>query len=237
VDVVGLTPASPDRCHVCGGTTFAQSAVLWRELVDEWELQPDEVRYIDVQQGTRCTACGSNVRSIALALAITRARGFGGTLSAFVDDPGQRDLRVLEVNEAGDLHPVLRRLPRLDLRNYPECDMRQLPFERGSYDLIVHSDTLEHVEDPLRALGECRRVLDERGLLAFTVPVIVGRLSRDRKGMPESHHGHRESGDPGMIVHSEFGADVWTFVLRAGFSSCELVPFCFPAGLAVVCRT
>jgi len=40
--------------------------------------------------------------------------------------------------------------------------------------------------------------------------------------------------DPGMLVHTEFGADVWTMVLAAGFSSCKLVPYVFPSGLAIV---
>ena len=39
-----------------------------------------------------------------------------------------------------------------------------------------------------------------------------------------------------MLVHTEFGADVWTLVLSAGFSSCELVPLRFPAGLAMLAR-
>ena len=39
-----------------------------------------------------------------------------------------------------------------------------------------------------------------------------------------------------MLVHTEFGADVWTVVTRAGFSSCALLPFKFPSGLAIVAR-
>ena len=32
------------------------------------------------------------------------------------------------------------------------------------------------------------------------------------------------------------GSDVWTDVLRAGFDSCELVDYRFPAGIAVIGR-
>lgn len=221
-------------CHVCGGRAFEHTSVLWPDLIAAWELSEEERRYIDVQQGTHCQTCGSNVRSIALARAVMRFRAFAGTLTSFVDDRGQRDLRVLEINEAGTLHPFLRRLPGHTLARYPDIDIRSLPFATSSFDLVVHSDTLEHVSDPGTGLEECRRVLNDRGALAFTVPVIVGRLSRSRAGLPPSYHGRKGSDDPGMLVHTEFGADVWAFIMRAGFSSCELIPFRFPSGVAIL---
>jgi len=223
-----------DFCHVCGQPEFEHTPVLWPELVATWDLSEKEANYIDVQQGTHCRACGSNVRSIALACAIIRFRGFEGTLTRLVADRAQQDLRVLEINEAGTLHPVLRSLPGHQLACYPEADMRSLPFSSGAFDLVVHSDTLEHVPDPLRALAECRRVLDSRGALVFTVPVILGRLSRSRSGLTPSYHGRADASDPNMLVHTEFGADVWVSVLGAGFSSCQLVTFHFPSGLAIV---
>jgi hypothetical protein len=70
----------------------------------------------------------------------------------------------------------------------------------------------------------------------------VHRPCCDRTSQPQScdiaakHHGYEGSTDPGMLVHTEFGADVWALVIRAGFSSCELVPFRFPAGVGVLAR-
>jgi SAM-dependent methyltransferase len=223
-------------CCVCGQHEFAHSDVLWPELVSAWELSEDEWRYIDIQQGTHCVACRANVRSIALARAIMRARGFTGTLTGFVADRAQAALRVLEINEAGGLHPILAQLPGHRLISHPEYDMTALPFPAGSFDLVVHSDTLEHVANPRKGLQECLRILAHDGALAFTVPVIVGRLSRDRASLPPSYHGQEGSVDPGMLVHTEFGADVWTYVLGVGFSSCELVPVAYPAGLAIIAK-
>jgi len=223
-------------CDVCGGRTFEHTPVLWPELIAEWNLSPYEAEYIDLQQGTHCRSCGSNIRSIALARAIMRFRRFEGTLATFVADPNQHDLRVLEINEAGTLHPVLRQLPGHRLASYPEVDMRKLPFPSASFDLIVHSDTLEHVPTPLAGLKECRRVTDDGGAVSFTVPVIFERLTRTRDGLPCSYHGNPSSPDPGMVVHTEFGADVWALVARAGFSSCEMLPYQFPAGLAILAR-
>jgi len=41
-------------------------------------------------------------------------------------------------------------------------------------DLIVHSDTLEHVDDPVAALTECRRIATPSGACCFTIPIIAG---------------------------------------------------------------
>ena len=226
----------PALCHVCSGREFAHTPVLWSELVSSWGLAREEAEYIDIQQGTRCVSCGSNVRSIALARAILRSRRHEGPLVRFVQDGTQATLRVLEINEAGALHPALRMLPRHRLVNYPEVDMTRLPFDDRSFDLVVHSDTLEHVPDPGTGLRECRRVLDVGGALALTVPTVFGRLTRSRAGLPPSYHGEAGANDPHMLVHTEFGADLWVGVFDAGFTSCELVPFSYPAGLALICR-
>lgn len=229
-----VTP--PARCPICGGGRFVHTPVLWPGLVDEWGLSADEAAYIDAQQGTRCDTCQSNLRSLALALAIMQWAGYAGLFGQFVHDPRHAALRLLEVNEAGTLHHLLRILPGHRFGVYPQVDLMQLPFASGTFDLVVHSDTLEHVPDPRRALEECRRVLAVDGALVFTVPTIVGRLTRSRAGLPQSYHGLAGANDPGMAVHTEFGADVWAFVLAAGFRSCELVPCAFPAGLAIIAR-
>ena len=77
----------------------------------------------------------------------------------------------------------------------------------GAFDLVVHSDTLEHVPDPLRGLSECRRVLRPNGGLCFTVPVIVGRLTRSRTVLPKSFHGMETTLSDDWAVQTEFGGD------------------------------
>ena len=181
--------------------------------------------------------CGSNVRSIALALAITRCLGFRGPLTELVKDPRYAELRVLEINEAGALHPILAGLQRLQLHSFPDCDMTNLGFASGAFDMVVHSDTLEHIPHPLKGLQECRRVLTPGGTLAFTAPIVVGRLTRSRAGLPASHHGYDGCSDPGLLVRTEFGADLWALVLSAGFESLEIVPYRFPSGIAILART
>lgn len=221
-------------CYVCGGQQFEHAPVLWQALVEEWGLSDEEARFVDEQQGTYCVSCGANVRSIALARALTAHFGHAGSLTTLVDEPRCRSVRVLEINEAGMLHSALARMPGHRLASYPSVDMRALPYDAQTFDLVVHSDTLEHVPEPVRGLQECRRVLTATGALAFTVPTIPGRLTRSRSGLPPSYHGRSEVADPQMLVHTEFGADVWAMVLGAGFSICRLVSYRFPAGLAIV---
>ena len=154
-------------------------------------MDPAEVAYIDVQQGTRCERCGANVRSQALARALMHVTGGHGPLELWLQQAVARERRILEINEAGALSPWLSRLPGHVIARYPECDMMRLPYPAGAFDLVVHSDTLEHVSDPGLALGECCRVLAVGGSAVFTVPVsrrpadtkparTAGKLSRQQ---------------------------------------------------------
>lgn len=225
------THAPLRACACCGGTERIDGAVLWTALVQEWRLSPEEVRYVDRQQGTRCTSCGANLRTMALASAILEATGSRGTFREFMAGPGST-LDVLEVNEAGQLTPFLRAARGHRLTRFPEVDIHALPFPDRSFDLVVHSDTLEHVERPIAALRECRRVLRDHGACAFTVPVIVDRLTLSRDGLPPSHHNRPEDRDPGQLVRTEYGADAWKHVIQAGFGECRLHAFEYPAALA-----
>lgn len=226
----------PSPCRVCGGDGFAHHDVLWGELIAQWSLSPKEADYINVQQGTSCTTCGSNVRSIALAEALLRWTRATTTLKQWVDSPAARRCDLLEINEAGMLSSLLSLLPGHRLVRYPEYDMMALPFEASSFDVVIHSDTLEHVPDAMRGLRECRRVLRPGGACLFTVPVVVGRLSRGRQGLPVSVHGSQGCTDASLTVHTEFGADVWCQVLESGFDECRIVPYRYPAGIALIAQ-
>ena len=222
-----------NTCCVCGGSKFDFVEVLWPELISDWELSPEEVGYVNRQQGFHCVACMNNLRAMALADAILSAYGFCGTLAQFVESRSARKLRVLEINEAGGLTPILKKLPKHQLVRYPEYDMTNLAFEPGSFDLVVHSDTLEHVPDPVAGLAECRRVLTKTGRCIFTVPVIVGRLTRSRAGLKNSYHGTADREKNDYVVQTEFGADMWKYAIDAGFESVRIYSYEYPAALAI----
>lgn len=58
------------------------------------------------------------------------------------------------------------------LRNVIQGSAEQLPFPDKSYDLIVYSDILEHLPDPVQALREGGRVLRDSGKIIVTVPAF-----------------------------------------------------------------
>ena len=207
--------------------------MLWQRLIDEWQLSPIEAKYIDRQQGEFCAKCGSNLRSIVLAKALCAVFRTRETLSAFVDSPEAALFSILELNTAGTLNPILSRMSKRVFGAYPEVDMHALPYGDMSFDVVVHSDTLEHVANPVHALCECRRVLKLGGALCFTVPIVVGRLSRDRDGLPKSYHGDPNETRDDYLVHTEFGADAWAYVMEAAFSEISLFSLDYPTALAI----
>jgi SAM-dependent methyltransferase len=221
------------RCTVCGGSAWRDTPVLWPALVAAWQLAPHEQAYIDLQQGRACTGCGANLRSVALARAILDAQGHPGPLRDFVTSDAASRLQVLEINAAGMLHNALRRMPGHLLASWPEVDMRALPHGDGRFDLVVHSDSLEHVANPVRALAECRRVLRPGGALCFTTPIVVGRMTRDRAGLPPSHHGNPGTAADDYQVQTEYGADAWTQLMLAGFERIGITAVQYPAALAL----
>jgi len=225
--------ASVQACAVCGGTTLESADVLWEALITAWELSPAEVRYVNRQQGLHCVACRSTLRCMTLATAILRLYGYRGHFAEFAASDQGRAVHILEVNEAGGLTAFLAAMPNRRIVAFPEVDMQALPFPDETFDLVVHSDTLEHVVDPLAALHECRRVLRPGGACAFTVPIIVGRLTRSCAGRAPSYHGTAADSDE-YRVHTEFGADAWRWVIRAGFAECRIVAIDAPAAHAIV---
>ena len=224
------------ECSVCGGASFTQHAVLWESLINEWQISSEEAAYVDRQQGETCDGCGANLRSVALANAIRAFLGSNRLLRDLVHDPAGKALSILEINEAGTLTPYLSQFGHYVFGAYPAVDMHAIPYPDASFDVVIHSDTLEHVPNPVHALAECRRVVKPGGAVCFTVPTIVGRLSRDRGGLAKSYHGDPGTATDDFVVQTEFGADAWTFAMRAGFTDVTIHAACYPAATAILAR-
>jgi SAM-dependent methyltransferase len=109
----------------------------------------------------------------------------------------------------------------------PSESLESLSYGDSSFDIVLTSDTLEHVPDVDKALSEIRRVLKPGGHHIFTVPVLMDRPATRRRAsmtagelthhLPPSFHGAPQEGRADFLVFNEFGADFVGTCERAGF--------------------
>lgn len=209
------------HCTVCGSQTrFVRNTwILSRQLRGTWPAS-----FVD-RESMLCSECGASLRVRLLAGTLLHLYGATATsVRELVAEEGFGSLRVAEINAAGRMHPFLAPHPGLTYVEYPQEDVQSLSWPDASYDLVLTSETLEHVPDLDRALHELRRVLRPGGRHVFTVPVDP-RLpeTRSRAGREPQHHGR--GGGPyalvtrkaDMLAHWDIGRDITEHVRAAGF--------------------
>ena len=133
--------------------------------------------------------------------------GLQGTLTEDLDSLSS--LAVLEITRAGFLTPVLENLPEQRLIEYPEYDIHGPTIRSNSYNLVIHLDVLEHVKNPTAALTERRSILKPNCVCIFTIPIIVGRLSRSRAGLEVSYHSGPNDHSSDLVFETEYGGVFW----------------------------
>ena len=89
--------------------------------------------------------------------------GTGGFLRWALDNGAFVSAAGVDIGAAA-IELARERVPEADLR---ACELRSLPFEDGSFDLVVTNDVLQHVPevDVAQSVGELRRVLADGGTL------------------------------------------------------------------------
>lgn len=226
------------HCSVCGQKAIrARVRSLSPELIASWQLPTSWVQHFERREGMRCTACGANARAQHMAGVITMEVGkqIGlpiSSLAALVIDSHFHTLEVAEINACGALHQFLISHPRLCYSEFGGIcptrseDIQALTYAAESFDMVLTSDTLEHVPDIMLALSEVRRVLKHGGLHVFTIPVLTGRRTRIRavveRGvvrhlLPPSYHGAPGLNSEDRLVFIEAGDDFETLASAAGF--------------------
>lgn len=213
------------RCSVCGAQTrfVLNSWVLPPTAGAEWgEWAPAFAR----RETLLCTRCSSSLRVRRLAdVLLAHYAEEATSVAALVQEPGFRALDLAEINAAGEMHAFLAALPRLRHSEYGEGgeDIQALSYPDASFDLVLTSETLEHVPDWRRGLAETHRVLRPGGRHVFTVPLVPGRERTEDVSARGWHHGRgtgvfRLVGPRGdMLVHTVFGRDLLDELGALGF--------------------
>lgn len=206
---------------MCGAETrfVRNSWILPADLAREWPRE-----FVD-RESQLCAECGANRRVRRIAEVLVSLYGESSrSITELMREESFRRLAIAEINSIGRMHAFLADHPGLSYSEYPEEDLMKLSYSDASFDLVLTSDTLEHVPDPRLALRETRRVLRAGGRHVFTVPHDPRReRTRSREGLPAQHHGR--GGGPyalvtrqaDMLAHTDFGADVEEIVREAGF--------------------
>jgi len=125
-----------------------------------WELVPADPAPPDAVLADFVRSLGSAGRALDL--------GCGdGRLTALLD---AGELTAADVSGVA-LARARERLPRTAALVELEPDA-PLPFDDGSFDLVLCAETIEHVRDVQLLLSEIRRVLRPGGRLALTTPAV-----------------------------------------------------------------
>ena len=261
---------------MCGAvTTFRfNSWSIDRDLLAAWGDPAADRAYLR-RESMFCGRCSSSLRVRMLASSLLRSMGSSAASVGEAIDADSHfvSLDVLEINElgsTGSMHSVLSAHPRLVSTEYrgPEGlgqpgpdgrlneDLTALTFDDAAFDVVLHSDTLEHVPDPVAAMREVRRVMRPGALHVFTVPVLASRPTTQTRAVlepdgvrhlaPPLYHGRGAGPYSRLPVRDDFleftsfGADLSAWVAAAGFEveidRHDLEDFGTGAGWVVVAR-
>lgn len=186
------------------------------------------VRLSHDDHGVRCVRCGASAIHLAM----------GDALRAHAPDLAARD--AYELSARGPLVAHLRGAARtLTVSEYlPEVprgtvrdgvrseDVQRLTFADASFDLITHTEVLEHVPDDARAFSELHRVLRPGGVMLFTVPLHGGAHTVERAHLrggeiehllSPAYHCDPLRGGAGILAFRDYGSDILVRLRAVGF--------------------
>lgn len=216
------------RCSVCGhrGRFRFNSWILPPDLARDLASEADAFRR---RESLWCERCGASLRVRGVCdVLLEHYADRADTLAGLVAEDRFAALNVAEINSIGTAHEILARHPRLTYSEYPQEDVMALSYPDASFDLVLTSDTLEHVPDWQRALRETRRVLRPGGRHIFTVPVPPSRQRTSaREGLPPQYHAQASgllrllsrAKRHDMLAYTDFGLDLTERLRETGFEA------------------
>jgi SAM-dependent methyltransferase len=232
-----------ERCSVCGraGLMLYRRRVIPRRLVELWGLSPRLAESLARKESSDCCRCGAKLRCRRLARTLIELYPTGSPVSSlaeWVSRSSTQALRVAEINRIDGVHEQLLRLPQFSSSDFVpgapagsmvagiRCeDLTCLSYADESFDVVLTSETLEHVPDLDRALAEIMRVLVPGGRHIFTIPVLPDTTHTFSRSVIHSDGSIEDraprichpGGDVGYPVFTEFGKDLREVMERAGF--------------------
>lgn len=235
-----------ETCAVCGRfrPILLRRRVIPRRLRELWDLSSRQAEALARKESSDCSSCGAKLRARRMAQVILQTFQVANppaparSIHVWARSPQIGRLRIAEINRTEGLHEQLAGLPEFQGSDYQPGarpgeisdgirseDLTHLTYPDDSFDLVLTSETLEHVPDLTAALEEIHRVLVPGGRHIFTVPVLPGvaRTFARTVRRPDGSLDHRAplirhpGGDVGYPVFTEFGSDLPEILRKAGF--------------------
>lgn len=94
-------------------------------------------------------------------------------------------------------------------------DIQDLPFKDESFDFIMCSHVLEHVEDDIKAMKELHRVLSKTGIAIIQVPISDRRNTYEDSSIKDPKEREKHFGQWDHV--REYGKDFFLRMMQSGF--------------------
>ena len=192
------------------------------------------VRLRNEETGVRCLRCGASPVHGSLGRALQRHVGnLAGRDACELSARGPLAAHLRKHAHGVALSEYFADLQPGGIRAGVRCeDVQQLSYADESFDLVTHTEVLEHVPDDARAFAELRRVLRLGGWMLFTVPLYGAATlerARVRDGAiehlaPPVYHGDPARGGEPVLAFRDYGHDIASRLLAAGFAQAWIEP-------------
>jgi SAM-dependent methyltransferase len=222
-------------CFACGQTSiFDYEEFINDDLARQWGIDIKTRHAYSARESRQCKSCGSNYRNRQYAQVLCEQYGQKRSLNLrdLVEDKNFRSLSIAEINACGHLHQFFEKLPKLEYSEFEPNDksissedLHNLSYSPDKFDLVLTSDTLEHVPNYKKAFKEIYRVLKPGGQHIFTIPVIWRNHTKRRAEMnggkieyllEPAYHGPAEDAN---LVWTDFGYEILDDLAKQGFKT------------------
>ena len=95
--------------------------------------------------------------------------------------------------------------PNLSFQSIAPIETAPLPFQDGSFEIVLSFQVIEHVPDPGRYLAEVVRVLADGGVLVMATPDRSTRLLPDQRPWNRYHRVEYDRAGLARLLRTQFG--------------------------------